>query len=187
MTKRLAMIVGNNFEEIEMITTVDVVRRGGIEVDIVSLYDQDVMTGAHKIKVVPDVMFKDFNADLYDAISMPGGAGVDSGELPLLGSKELVNLVGQFNKDKKMVGAICAAPQVLGKAGVLSGKFITHYPGCDKYLEGSKSDISARAVVDGNIITGNGPAGAMDFGLDIVGYLAGDEKKKEVANKLLWD
>ena len=185
MKTYLAMVVGNNFEEIEMVASVDILRRAGIRIDIVSLYNQTTLVGAHQIKVLPDLSFTEFDANKYDGILIPGGKGVESGEQPLLTSDELVQRVQEFNQRQKLVGAICAAPQVLGRAGVLTKKKITHFPGSDQFLDDAASDLSQAAIIDKNIITGSSAGGAIQFALGVVEYFQGPEKKAALAQQLV--
>jgi len=185
MKTYLAMMVGNNFEEIEMVASVDVLRRAGIKVDIVSLYNQATLIGAHQIKILPDLNFAEFDSNQYDGILIPGGKGVESGEKPLLTSDVLVELVQVFNQEQKLVGAICAAPQVLGKAGILTKKKITHFPGSDQFLTDAISDLNQAAIVDKNIITGSSAGGAIQFALKVVEYFQGPEKREALAQQLV--
>lgn len=181
----LAMIVGNNFEEIEAIATVDILRRAGIKIDLISLYNQPTLVGAHGIKVLPDCLMTDFDAQKYHGLVIPGGMGVDQGPAPLLESEQLVKIVQEFSQANKFVSAICAAPQVLGKAGVLEGKEITHFPNANQFLETAKQVSTTPAVIDGNLVTGASAGSAVQFALAIVEHYQGSAKKEALAQQLV--
>jgi len=185
MEKKIAIIVGKNFEEIEMISVVDIVRRAGISITIVSFFNEEILTGAHKIKIVSELSLNDFKPEDYDGLIIPGGAGVDHLETPLIEQDKLIDLVKIFASQQKLVAAICAAPQILGKAGILNDKQITHYPGSNKFLDQSKIDLGKTSMVDGNIITGRSPGTAIAFALSIVESLLGTEKRNEIEKQLV--
>lgn len=162
----------DGFEEIEAFTPIDVLRRAGLNVEMVTVTGEEVVMGAHDVPMICDSYFKD--CDFSDAamLLLPGGM---PGAAVLSKHEGLNQLVLHFMKENKPVAAICAAPMVLGKLGVLKGKQVTCYPGFEQYLEGAAC-TGAQVVKDGNIITGIGPGGAMDFSFAIVEMLLGKEK-----------
>ena len=170
----------DGFEEIEAPTTVDVLRRAGMNVEIVSVTPDEIVVGAHNVSILCDVNFE--NCDFFDAEllflpgGMPGAATLDKHE-------GLRKLILSFVEKGKPVAAICAAPMVLGKLGLLKGKKATCYPGFEQYLEGAEC-VKEHVVRDGNIITGMGPGAAMEFALDIVDLLAGKEKVDELVEAM---
>lgn len=155
---KVAVILADGFEEIEALTVVDVIRRAKVECDTVSINKTEV-TGAHKIKVEADAIISDKIKD-YDMIVLPGGM---PGSTNLRDNDKVIEIVKYFNDNKKLIGAICAAPIVLEKANVIEGRTITSYPGYEEEL--SKANyISDKIVVeDGNMITSRGPATALEF------------------------
>jgi 4-methyl-5(b-hydroxyethyl)-thiazole monophosphate biosynthesis len=166
----------DGFEEIEAFTTIDVLRRAGVNVEMISVTPDEIVTGAHDIPVLCDKNI--VNADFYNAalLFLPGGMpGADT----LGKSEDLRKLLLRFAKENKPIAAICAAPMVLGKLGLLKGKKATCYPSFEQYLEGAEV-IDAQVVKDGNIITGRGPGAAMEFALTIVDTLFDEDKVKEL-------
>jgi 4-methyl-5(b-hydroxyethyl)-thiazole monophosphate biosynthesis len=168
----------DGFEEIEAFTAVDVLRRAGLSVETISVTEDLLVTGAHGISILCDsLLFFDISL-FYDAdlLLLPGGM---PGAKTLSGHEELNKLILDFVKKGKPIAAICAAPMVLGKLGLLNGKKVTCYPGFEQYLEGAEC-TGAQVEIDGNIITGKGPGAAMDFALAIVELLQGKDKVAEL-------
>lgn len=166
----------DGFEEIEAFTTIDVLRRAGLNVEIVSVTPDEIVIGAHDISVLCDVNFE--NCDFFDAdlLFLPGGM---PGAATLDKHVGLRKLVLDFAEKNKPIAAICAAPMVLGKLGLLKGRKVTCYPSFEQYLEGAEC-VDELVVKDGNIITSMGPGGVMEFALALVEVLAGKEKVKEL-------
>jgi len=174
--KSVYVHLADGFEEIEAITIIDVLRRAGLNVVTVSVTENYLVTGSHKIPVKADILFKDTDYEQAEMIILPGGM---PGAKNLSEHKGLIKQILKFFKEGKLLGAICAAPMVFGKLGILKGKNVVCYPGFESYLEGA--NISASAVIkDGNIITGRGAGVALQFALEIVGLL----KDSETVSKL---
>lgn len=173
--------LADGFEEIEALTAVDLLRRAGIETETVSVAGRLPVTGAHGIEVIADILFEDAVYERCEVIVLPGGmpgaANLDAHE----GLRE--KLLSFFNQGK-WLAAICAAPMVLGHAGLLAGKEAACYPGFEKELEGAR--VSREDVcVSGKVITSRGPGTAMVFALAIIEALKGSEIKKQIAEDLL--
>ncbi|WP_294629209.1 DJ-1 family glyoxalase III [uncultured Bacteroides sp.] len=170
----------DGFEEIEALATVDILRRVGLNVKIVSVTPGEIVVGAHDVSVLCDVNFE--NCDFSDAglLFLPGGM---PGAATLDGHEGLRKLLLAFAGEEKPVAAICAAPMVLGKLGLLKGRKATCYPGFEQYLEGAEC-VKEHAVRDGNIITGMGPGAVTEFALAIVDLLAGKEKVDELVEAM---
>ncbi|RRD93352.1 DJ-1/PfpI family protein [Bacteroides heparinolyticus] len=166
----------DGFEETEAFTSVDVMRRAGLNVEMVTVTSDEIVTGAHDIPVLCDKNV--VNCDFFDAelVLLPGGM---PGAATLEKCDELRKLILRFAEEQKPIAAICAAPMVLGKLGLLKGKKATCYPGFEQYLEGADC-TGAPVERDGNIITGKGPGVAMEFALAIVELLKGKEKVEEL-------
>ncbi|MDD3037003.1 DJ-1 family glyoxalase III [Bacteroides sp.] len=170
----------DGFEEIEAFTAVDTLRRAGLNVEIVSVTPDEIVVGAHDVSLLCDINFE--NCDFFDADllllpgGMPGAATLDKHE-------GLRKLILNFATKNKPIAAICAAPMVLGKLGLLKGKKATCYPVFEQYLEGAQL-VNEPVVRDGNIITAVGPGAAMDFSLAIVEMLVGEEKVKELVEAM---
>lgn len=166
----------DGFEEIEAFVTIDTLRRAGLEVEMVSVIPEDVVVGAHDISILCDVKFE--NCDFSDAelLFLPGGM---PGAATLDKHTGLRKLILDFAQANKPIAAICAAPMILGKLGLLKGRKATCYPSFEQYLEGAEC-VDELVVRDGNMITAMGPGGAIDFALALVDILVGKEKVKEL-------
>lgn len=169
--KKVAVMLANGFEEIEALTVVDIIRRANITCDMFSISGMEVK-GAHDIVVKADKLISE-EVKEYDVIVLPGGM---PGATNLRDNEEVIDLVKWFNDNKKIVAAICAAPIVLGKAGIIEGKKVTSYPGFEDELV-KVSYLEDYVVVDGNIITSRGPATAMLFAYKILELLQCDKWK----------
>lgn len=177
------MFLAEGFEEIEALCPLDLLRRAGVEVRTVGVGGIDIVSGSHGIAVKTDMKDSDFIYDEVDMVILPGGM---PGTLNLEASEVVMSALDRAFGEGKFVCAICAAPSVLGKKGFLCGKEATCYPGFEKYLEGAK--ISSKKVVrDGNIITGAGMGVALDFGLELVSALLGEDKAKEIRSAVIAD
>ncbi len=168
--------MASGFEEIELCTCVDLLRRAEIEVNLLSIDDNIYLTGAHGITIKADALLKDVSDTLTDALIMPGGW---PGAKNLSESEHVKQIINLFYKENKIIAAVCAAPMVLGTMGLLQGKKATCYPGFEAELFGAKH-VSEPFVVDGNIITGKGPGCTADFCFAIIEKL----KNKEVVIEL---
>jgi 4-methyl-5(b-hydroxyethyl)-thiazole monophosphate biosynthesis len=179
--KNAFIFLAEGFEETEAVATIDVMLRGEMNVTIVSVTGKTLVTGAHGIAVDADVLFEKADFSGGDILVLPGGM---PGASNLDNHQGLKNLLLQYAKEGKKIAAICAAPLVLGGLGLLQGKKATAYPGYEDTLRGA--EVVKKAVVkDGNIITGQGPGFALNFGLAIVEELQGKAKADNVATGLL--
>lgn len=178
--KKAVVFIADGFEEIEALSVVDILRRGGVEVNMMSVTDDPYVSGAHGIEILTNAI-NEYELTDEDMIVLPGGLpGADN----LRNSPLVCEAVKQFVAQDKYVAAICAAPYVLGQLGVLKGKKATCYPGFQKHLEGAEY-TEADVEVDGKIITGNGPSSATKFALALLTALEGSEKAKQVAEGML--
>ncbi len=160
------VFLAKGFEELEALAPVDVLRRAGIEVKTVGVTGKRV-SGSHRISVNCDIHIKDATFDNLDGIILPGGM---PGTLNLEKDATVQDFIDFAAKNDKLIGAICAAPSILGHKGLLQGKNVTCYTGFEKELPGAHV-LDRPAVRDGNIITGWGAGGAMDFALLYLGAL----------------
>ncbi len=179
---KAAVFFADGFEEIEAITVVDILRRAEIDAKMISINDDYSVKGAHGIAVTSDMKADEVESfSDYDAVIIPGGL---PGATNLRDSKKVIETVKTAYESDKLVSAICAGPIVLKKADVIDGKNVTCYPGFEDELTGANA--TGKGVErDENVITGKGPAYAMDFAIEIVDYLLGSEKAKEVKDGLL--
>jgi 4-methyl-5(b-hydroxyethyl)-thiazole monophosphate biosynthesis len=166
------IFLDNGFEEIEAITTIDLLRRANIALTTVSVTGDILVTGAHAISVKADKLFGDLSFEDAEMLILPGGA------TNLIDSKPLCDLLIQHNNDNKLIAAICAAPAVLGQLGILDGKQATCYPGFENHL--AESHVGGLVVESHNIITAKGPGLSSDFAFCIIEKLAGSEVADQV-------
>lgn len=171
--KRVAVILAEGFEELEALTVVDVLRRANVICHTVSLEGTETVTSSHNVTIKADRAF-DEDLKKYDMIVLPGGL---PGSRNLKNSEKVLNLVKYFNDNKKFIGAICAAPIVLGAAGIVCGKNVTSYPGFKEEI-GECNYVEELVVVDENIITSRGPATTMPFAYKILELLGCKDYEK---------
>ena len=182
MAKVLVPLAGG-FEEIEALTVVDVLRRGGQQVVTAAIDGNLAVVGAHGVEVKADALFSDVVDDAYDAIVLPGGGG---GTEKMRKCVALIHRLQRQAGEKRLLCAICAAPAVLVDAGVLDvGVQVTCYPTCQEELD--RPWIPAPVVADGNVITGQAPGSATLFALVVLKTLAGDEVADNVAGQMVTD
>jgi len=181
--KKVMIHLADGFEEIEAITPIDVLRRAGCEVVTVSISGKNSVTSRRNVTVLADRQFSELNYDQADMIILPGG---QPGANNLNSHEGLKQQIVKFNNNGKWIAAICAAPLVLGSAGILKGKNATCFPGTEPQLTGAI--CTGKAVeVDGNIITGKGPGVALQFSLTLVEKLIGKAKADELRVAMIAD
>ncbi|MBI5783303.1 MAG: DJ-1/PfpI family protein [Gammaproteobacteria bacterium] len=168
-------------EELEAVTVIDLLRRAGIEVVTAGL-DAGPVKGSRGTVLLPDTTLDTALEREYDMIVLPGG---QPGATHLEQDPRIIALVKKMAGGKKYIAAICAAPKVLARAGVLEGKHVTSYPGALDPSQWPHIQMENRAVVtDGKVITSRGPGTAMDFALELIGSLVGKEKRDQVETAL---
>jgi len=177
---KILVPLAEGFEEIEFAAIVDVLRRAGLSVTTAGLAPGPVVA-AHGVPVLPDMELGRVKAADFDAVVLPGGS---PGFTNLGRSEAVIRLVQEMYRAGKWVTAICGAPSVLGRAGVLTGKRATVYPGMEETLTGARCETGT-VVSDGKIITSRGPGTAIAFALKLVETWAGRAKAEEVAAALL--
>lgn len=169
------MFLADGFEEIEALATLDILRRGGVEISTVGVGKTDI-TGAHNICVKADMFEQDIDRLSIDGVILPGGL---PGTTNLEKSATVQSVLDIAYENEKLICAICAAPSVLGHKGFLKGKEAICFPGFESELVGAKLS-EKRVVADGNIITAIGAGASFEFGFKILEVLKG----KEVADNL---
>ncbi|MFV0363314.1 MAG: DJ-1 family glyoxalase III [Suipraeoptans sp.] len=180
--KKVCVLLAEGFEEIEALTTVDLLRRAEVYVDTVSIEDEYLVRGAHGITVQTEDLFGEVDFSAFDMIVLPGGMPGTTNLGLHLGVKKLLV---DFVKDNRLIAAICAAPTVLGKYGLLKGRKATCYPGLEKELLGAV--VSRDSVcVDGNIITSKGVGTAIEFSLKLISILINEKKAKEISDAIVF-
>lgn len=161
--KKVAVLLANGFETIEALTVVDILRRAEVCCDTFSLDSMEVCT-SHKIIVKADKIIDNNDIKDYDCIVLPGGM---PGAKNLKEDSRVIELVKDFNEKGKLICAICAGPIVLAEAGITEGINMTCYPGFETEL-GNCNYKEEPIVSFNNIITGKGPAMAIDFAFEIL-------------------
>ncbi|MCD6173734.1 MAG: DJ-1/PfpI family protein [Sulfurimonas sp.] len=169
---RVLVPLACGFEEIEAVSIIDILRRAEIKVQVASLDENKLVKGANKIVVQADMQVKDVDVDMLDMIVLPGGL---DGTYALADDENIQNILKEMDEKGKNIGAICAAPFALNKAGVLKQNY-TCYPSFEEQIriDGYQGD-KTMVVEDGNVITSRGPATAICFALEIVKKLRGQE------------
>lgn len=179
--KKTLILLAEGFEEVEALTAVDLLRRAKIGCDMISLGDSDTVTGSHGIAVHADRRFSETDFDAYDGAILPGGM---PGTKNLAADERVLALLRDFRDGGKLTAAICAAPTVLAKAGLLEGRTAVCYPGMEEQLTGAKIGLESVAV-DGSVITGRGMGTAIAFALALVRYYNGGEAAEALAESIV--
>ena len=165
------MFLADGFEEIEALCPLDLFRRAELDVTTVGVGKSQI-TGAHGITVTADMTDADFTSADLEMIFLPGGM---PGTLNLADSEVVMNALRYASNNDKYIAAICAAPSILGDEGLLHDKSAVCYPGFEEQLKGAKIS-SKRVVRDGKFITAAGMGVALEFGLELVKLLCGEDK-----------
>ena len=175
--------LANGCEELEVVSIVDVLRRGGVEVVTASIHDSLEIAGAHGMSFRADALFSAAQADDYDAMILPGGG---EGTENLRRSEAVLERLRRQKEEGRLLCAICAAPTVLVAAGVLDeGQHVTCYPTCQMDLD--RPWVNQPVVVHDNVITGQAPGTALLFGLVVLQMLAGPSVAQKVARGMVTD
>ena len=179
--KTYFVFLADGFEEVEALTPVDVLRRAGLSVKTVSVMPSRAVNGAHGVPVVADLLFEEVQKDEAEMLILPGGM---PGATNLDAHDGLSRLIYDFAEKSQPLAAICAAPLVYGKRGLLKGRKATCYPGFEQFLEGAEY-TAALVEEDGNFVTGKGPGAAMEFAFAIVRRACGEQKVKELKQGMM--
>jgi 4-methyl-5(b-hydroxyethyl)-thiazole monophosphate biosynthesis len=175
-------LLANGFEETELIAPVDILRRAGANVELISIEENLLVESSHGIKIEADNFANQVDLNAIDAVVLPGGLrGTDR----LSKSPKVEKIIRTAHDNGKFVGAICAAPMVLGKLGLLEGKSFTCYPGIDNNITDglyTKKNI----VHEDNIITAEAMGSSMEFGFKLTELLYGKEVEKRIRNEICY-
>ena len=170
------VLLAPGFEEAEALVPVDLLRRAKIETVTVSITGEPV-PGAHGITVTADAGLDQVDLSKAEMIVLPGGG---EGYQNLGKTPKVEQLVREAVKRDIQVAAICAAPTLLGRWGLLAGRNAVCYPGMEDGLTGAQPQMARGVVRDGKIITGRAAGSAFDFGLTLVEALSGHETAEQV-------
>jgi 4-methyl-5(b-hydroxyethyl)-thiazole monophosphate biosynthesis len=180
---KVLLLLAEGFEEIETVTPLDILLRGGVQVDSASLTPERIVAGGQKIRIQADRFLEECNTGEYDMLIIPGGGlGVQN----LLKDDRISRLIQDFRENDKWIAAICAGPKVLAKAEVISDSRITSYPSVKEELVPNIKEYSEeRVVVDGKIITSRGAGCAQEFGLMLLEKLTDSENARKVQEAII--
>ncbi len=180
--KRVLVLLAEGFEEMEAIISIDMLRRANLDVITAGIGSENIVIGSRRISVKADMLLSDYK-DIPDALVLPGGM---PGALNLEASQAVISLIKKCGENKKIIAAICASPAYsLLKSGLLSGRRATCYPGDEKRFGKDITYVKQDVVIDGDIITSQGPGTALDFALSIIEKLSGPQEAKKVKEKAL--
>lgn len=179
---RLAIFFAEGFEEIEALAVVDICRRCGLAIDMVSITQDRSVRGSHGIEVKMDKIYSETDFAEYDMLILPGGG---LGTKNLEAHEGLMAQIDAFYKAGKYIGAICAAPSIFGHRGILKGRRACCYPSFESHLEGAQVTEGPVEISD-HVVTSRGMGTALDFGLAIAGIFCGEKKTEELAKGIVY-
>ncbi len=179
--KRVLVPLAEGFEEIEAVAIVDVLRRGGVEVVLAGLRPGPA-TGSHGIALATDTTLDDVSAGEFDMIVLPGGM---PGSTNLMEDPRVISAVRELHAKGRTTAALCAAPLVLARAGVISKVPVTSHPSVRAKLGDADVRAEPRVIRSGTIVTSQGPGTAIEFALELVRELSGAGKAAELAGAML--
>ena len=174
---RVGIFLADGFEEIEGLTVVDILRRAGIDISMISINGKKKVTGAHGIALDTD---EQCDPDKLDMLVLPGGM---PGTTNLAACEKLTEALKKADQEKRGIAAICAAPSVLGDLGFLKGKKAVCYPGFESRLTGAEVLV----VTDGHITTSRGMGTAIAFALELTKRLKDEETAKQVGRSIIYN
>ncbi|BCN94071.1 protease [Thiomicrorhabdus immobilis] len=180
---RVLVPLAQGCEELEAVTIIDILVRGGVEVITASLDDNKIITASRGVQLVAQVTLDEIKNEHFAMVALPGGLpGADY----LNADRRVIDILQTTVANNGVAAAICAAPKVLVSAGLLDGKNATSYPGViDKLPAKNMHYINLPVVKDGQVVTSQGPATAMEFALTLLEQLKGKEKRINVEQGLL--
>lgn len=177
MKSKVAFLLTDGFEELEAVAPIDMLRRAGVEVSILSINTKKEVMGKNGITLLADGLMSEYSEPEWDMLVLPGGPGTST----LRENEEVLQWVREQNNRKGWLAAICAAPTVLHKAGILEGrKYTAHFSVADEL----PAIIDQPVVTDGHIITSMGAGTAVAFGLELVEALLGPEASGQIAESI---
>ena len=179
MTKVAKIFLAEGFEETEALVPYDILRRGGVDVSLVSVSGSENVQGAHGVPIGVHEALTEAAAEA-DLLMLPGGT---PGTFNLGASETLCGIIAKAAKSGKVIAAICAAPSVIGQMGLLNGRKATCYPGFEDKLTGARC-VGENVVKDGNFITGIGPGASFEFGFALLAELEGEAVVRRVKEQM---
>lgn len=180
--KKAYLFYATGFEEVEALTVVDLLRRGGVDCRTVSITGDYDVTGSHNITIRADQVFEEDNMEDGDMLILPGGM---PGTLNLKAHDGLDALIRTYEKNGRYLAAVCAAPTVFGEKGLLEGKKATCYPGMEDGLKGA-AVLTDPVVTDGQFITSRGMGTCIAFGLRLLALLTDEATAEDIGKKVVY-
>lgn len=174
------IFLAQGFEEVEALAPIDVLRRGGVDVVTVGVGSKQI-TGSHRITVTADITTDELDFEGIEAVILPGGM---PGTKNLEADDTVISAVRYCAERGYLIGAICAAPSILGHLGLTEGKRATAFPGFEGELAGALPPADGFVERDGNIITAKGMGVAADFGLELLAALKGEAAAGKVRSAI---
>ena len=182
MTKTVLVPIAQGSEEMECVIVIDMLRRAGIKVVVVS--DLDIVTCSRGVKIIPDILFRNMEQnETFDATVLPGGA---DGTENLRKNEFLIEMLRNYYKQGKMIAAICAAPSIIAFHNIVKkGIPMTSHPSVKKQLS-EFNYMEDKVVVYDNVISSRGAGTAFEFSLTLIKKLVGEDKAKEIASAIIY-
>jgi len=181
--KKVIMTFADGFEMVEALSVVDILRRGDVTVDMCSITNNLYLKSVHNVEIKMDKLLSEIDIRDYDGIILPGGM---PGTTHLRESALVCDFISKMNEQCKLIGAICAAPTVLGACDLLKEKKAACHPAFEDKLLSKELILNKMVVVDGNIITSRGMATSLEFGFAILGILTDDETTKKIKTSVVY-
>lgn len=179
---KIAIFFAEGYEEIEALTVVDVCRRCGLEIDMVSVTEETMVRSSHGVTVRMDKTYSQLNFAEVDMLVLPGGM---PGTRNLEAHEGLMSQVDAFYRDGKYIAAICAAPSIFGHRGILKGRRACCFPSFEAHLEGAEVTEGPVEISD-HVVTSRGMGTAVNFALTIAGIFCGRDKAEEMAKTIVF-
>lgn len=180
---KVGIFLADGFEEIEGLTVVDILRRAGVDISMISINGKKKVTGAHGIALDTDEDIAQCDPDDLDMLVLPGGM---PGTTNLAACEKLIEALKKADLEKRGIAAICAAPSVLGDLGFLKGKKAVCYPGFESRLTGAEV-LAVPVVTDGHITTSRGMGTAIAFALELTERLKGKEAAEQTGRSIIYN
>lgn len=180
---KVVILLVKGFETIEATTTIDLLRRADINLDVVSVFDDEYVTSAQNVKIIVDKKLSDIDLKKYDFMILPGGSGTDN----YYNSSVLMDNIKYFYENNKYIAAICAAPTVLANNNILIGQDAVAYPSCiNTLLENGANIIDEKVVSSKNIITSKSAGTSIEFALKIIETIKGIDIRNKIAKSIVY-
>lgn len=180
--ENIYVFLADGFETVEALAVVDLLRRAGHRVQTVSIMEKTLVTSAQQIGVEADLLFEEAVLEEDALLVLPGGM---PGTKYLAAHSGLTGLLKTWDKNNRRIGAICAAPSVLGSLGILEQKHAVCYPGFEEMLTGAIVE-KKEVVTDGNVTTSRGMGTAIPFGLELIRLLDGEKTAQKIKESIIY-